>query len=348
MISHVSLLHVYFFYSSMSTIRRVFVDFHDQTFGQLEDTISHINVDFSKVLLVLSHVDETISWVLPLIDSWLDLFPGRVFLEHLPDTDSPLSLRVPLYSKTTVWRGYLQLSTLVSIYCKEPIRYDRLPISEDLHVLGSVVDSQLELIPISGKSHCVIDSTDCLHNLVLISPASDWTKSKLFLLTNGDAIQSIQSPEIFLSLYQTAVAAGKEDTYLRSLAMGPNGTVTQALLAKKQLDILNTVALMDSKIKAFFDSPHPSSSTNETAVSNFENLVINKQIRKEGIQDQTQIDALLARAAAGTSFHDMMYKGKRHRRVLGTLWNSHQWPVQPLKLPNDGLLLSEVLGSVFP
>ena len=207
-----------------------------------------------------------------------------------------------------------------------------------------------------------------LTNLILVSISE--SDSRMYLLTTDEtgsySVQCVQSPSTLVSMYRSAVAVSKHGTCLRHVALGLDKLraalkfdpqLVNAVVAKKQLNVMHTVTLLESRVKNFFELANL---TNEKVVlatdenSNFESSHVNKRLNKLSSKaggppkSWTQADAnCVLEKCADVDFEEVVCKGKRQRRVFGTLLNSHKWPVELADaLPSDGLLLSEVLGEI--
>ena len=264
-----------------------------------------------------------------------------------------------------------------------PTEPDRLPLSEDLYIIGSVTHEQIMNIPLNSvkPAACTIDeSLFDFSNSVILSPSADNQTCRLYLLvsrtghTDGRApeyfLQSIQAPDVFSSVYKSAVQVAtsrtncmEKPTYLRAIAMGRDrlekglgdSVSVKAVITRKQLNVMKTVARLEESVLPFFDrlragpvEPKDVTPPTEGSKENFENLIVNRKINalKSG-GTQKKINGIFKKQSVPIG--EMVLSGKRFRRMFGTSFNSIEWP-----LPNaltrdqtaDGPLASEVVGEL--
>ena len=341
-----------------------------------------------KSFLTVTDCGALGKYVLPLVDRWISDYPGRVFvaprqgdgaldndderLELMNDEDA-IRQRLPEGRSNVCWTGSLVIDDEIQgqMMIHNPIKVDRLPKSEFLHVLARVSEEQWASIPSNTRwgLHCTIEGLDgCrdINNVVLISPESDGECS-LFLLTHAPGkpgkylMRPIPSLQLFGEVYKAAIndisrtAPLQHPHYLRSLGLGSErfGRTRvddlETIMTRKQLNVLRSCEKMEQLVFPFFDKykrkfvPDKSSES-----SNFENLAVNKRIRKLGSASQSDINEIFRSISAedGT-IEDHVYSGKRFRRLLGTSYSSHKWVSQPTSIaPADAPLASEVIGSI--
>ena len=82
---------------------------------------------------------------------------------------------------------------------------------------------------------------------------------------------------------------------------------------------------------------------------NFENTLINKKINRLKRYTQSDINGLLKQQSEQSSVEEMLYSGKRFRRLVGTTYNSHKFPKRlGINLQtSEGLLASEYIGELY-
>ena len=347
----------------MTDIKEVVVDFKRAEFPTIQDVRKYVEtkVDSSKSCLVLSNLTDD-EFLLPLIDMWLSQFPGRLFRSSTAGNLPQVLLdRVPEKEPKTCWSGNLFYSNEKWTKGKimNPVKPDRVPLSENLFILGSLSDEQKMHVPVSsGRTiTCVVADTFLdFDNSLVIAPSEQDTR--LYFMTavkrNEDSVTyqlcSIQSPSVFASVYKAALAEPaplQHAHYLRAIGMGHGAP--SAVLVKKQLNVMTTVARMQETIFPFFAGRKPSKRKSTTDDANFENSVVNKRVNKLGkTYCQKDIDNIFRQLSQETgTLEDVVYAGKRYRRLLGTSFNSHKWPLPPIHVQSvDAPLLSEVVGEL--
>jgi hypothetical protein len=186
------------------------------------------------------------------------------------------------------------------------------------------------------------DSLFDLQDLILLSG------SQIFWLKDTATLVPIQDKSVLDELYREASQRLDKGTYLRSIAVTGSGTCPAAVITRKQLNVIETKALIEDRIISFFSDPNRFVDGNRKHVTTpvngeiFENTVINKRTKKNF--KQHEISELLRKAVEdGTSFEDMMYNGRRQRRLIGTYLTSHKFPPTAREDLFDSPLLSEVV-----
>jgi len=346
-----------------------------------------------KGFLTLSNCGAQGRYVLPLVDRWLTEFPGRVFVEPSPQTDSKededdlelmnedtlIRERLPEARADVCWRGSLVLgdqSTEAMIF--NPVKYDRLPRSENLFVLSRVTEEQWSSIPSSTNRavHCVIRVPVIwpdLTNTVLIAPQEN--DCSLFLMTEAPRhkaspklragekeflLRPIPAPSLFRDIHKAAIADVtrtaplQQPHYLRALGLGSerfgrtHADTLETIMTRKQLNVLRTVEKIEAKIFPFFET-YKRSFSEPPNESNFESGTILKKLRKIGPNaSQDPINKIFqTMSQMAGSLEDHVYAGKRFRRLFGTSFNSHKWVHAPTSFqPVDAPLVSEVVGTL--
>ena len=354
----------------MTSIKEQVLDFSD--FSSVQDCREFVDkLDRERFFITLRNWhDISDEYYLPLIDRWLkDSFAGRVFLEEKADRVTELGQlikdRISPKDPKICWRGLLYYSEkgCAPISILNPVRPDRIPVSEKLFSLGSVTDEQISEIGMSsGKPvGCEIDESLIeLNNMVIISMSESDTR--LYLLQRIGSrytLHPVQSPSTFSEVYKSAVETvgrlGRIDkaTYLRALTVSKDkiGSANFSVIeTKKHLNVLRTIERVRETIFPFFEElKSEKKSTEKDENFNFENSFINKKINKMTEINQTKINELLKQQASATSVEEMVYSGKRFRRLVGTHYHSHKY-TRGKVISNDqlveGLLASEYIGEI--
>jgi hypothetical protein len=342
-----------------------------------------VTVDVSRHFLSLANVAEKVSqdqYFMLLIDQWLSMMPGRVFIEENAPTVNTepkaqlLTERLSIIKPKVCWAGTLRYSgdkyTGMKIF--NPVRPDRLPLSDSLYILGSVNENQLENIVISGGKPvlCAVDESLVIFDkMVIISPSSDGSDCRMYLLvclrTGEYGMHAIQSPSTFLSVYKSAIDAVSKaalmdrQSYLRAIAVGGHAKIAKAggessldaILTKKQFNVMKTVSRMDETVLPFFEKLKRAKKVEDKDESNqnFENTIVNKRINKIRKCSQKDINGVFKQQAGASSLEEMVYSGKRFRRLLGTTYNSHRLghgrAISKDQL-SEGVLASEYVGEL--
>lgn len=340
-------------------------------------------VDLSRHFLSLANVAEKVSqdqYFTLLIDQWLSMMPGRVFAQEKAPTLNIepkarlVTERLTIVEPKVCWAGSLRYpgDKCSGMKIFNPVRPDRLPLSESLYILGSVNDDQLENIVISGGRPvlCAVDESFIIFDkMVIISPSSDGSDCRLYLLvclrTGEYGMHAIQSPATFLSVYKSAIdavsKAGLMDrpSYLRAIAVGGYAKIAQAggessldaILTKKQFNVMKTISRMDATVLPFFEKLKRKKKVEDKDESNhnFENTTVNKRINKIRKCSQKDINGVFKQQASASSLEEIVYSGKRFRRLLGTTYNSHrlgQGRAISKDQLSEGMLASEYLGEL--
>jgi hypothetical protein len=245
-------------------------------FPTIQDCRLHVDgkVDKSKSFLVLHDLAVHGKYLLPLIERWLNEFPGRVFIDKAPVTQDKANYddiellneehiirkRLPEFKADLCWSGALLVDTTRStkIHIMNPVKPDRLPQTEFLFVLAQVSESHWESIPSSTNRalHCVVEAeagSPSLNHCVIIAPSRDGDCS-LYMMTEAPVaargkpkrpltanqkeylLRPIPSPSLFNEMYKSTITdvARHSPQFLRSLAVGLRK------LHKDQADIITT------------------------------------------------------------------------------------------------------------
>jgi hypothetical protein len=374
----------------MATLKEVKVDI--SAFDSIQAARLFVEeLDHRKVYLNISGIasgDE--NFCLALIDRWTRQLPGRVFLSHQfrdsADTSAGklLKERLPEGRPQICWSGKL-------IYAKDrwtgleilsPSNPDRLPVSDELHILCALNDDQLKSLQLSSvrPPRCVIeDALLNFDNYLVISPGADRSDCRLFFMTlkgnqkthSGEeyTLHPVSSPSFFAQMYRSVIERPKRGQLLEKPFMLRTQAVGTELLLKsmdeqalatvrtrKQLNVMKAVSAFEDKVLPFFATLK--TGVKDTSIQdgknlNFENILANKRINKLAVGrcDQSAVNHILKQLREETgSVEDAVYSGKRFRRLLGTSFSSHKWPFPPL-LGRDQLVagaqLSEVLGELL-
>jgi len=231
-------------------------------------------------------------------------------------------------------------------------RPNRIPQSEFLVPVGRLGSTE---IPITNKAKlkCSLDEDTLfdLSDLILISEISTTIGefSQIYWLKDSASLVPVPDIETLTELYKEASRALEKGVFIRSLATDFLGikkavspTIFNAIITRKQLNVLTAKSLIEDRVIKFFNDRKKFKNGNKKilAISRggdhigvrdgesgvFENALINKKIRKGSTQ--TDISEMFKKAVEdGTSFEDMMYNGRRQRRLFGTAFTSHRLPV---------------------
>lgn len=327
-------------------------------------------------------------YLLPLIDRWTNQFPGRVLIgDFASDSSSIENLikrRLPEAKPKLCWSGKLfygkEKWTVMEIF--NPINPDRLPISEEVHILCALSEEQLKCVPLNSvrPPTCIVQDTLLeFDKLLVISPSSDSSDCRLFIMTLGRSkrddgqeysLHPIQSPSLFSQMYRSVMeqprrgqAVLDKPFMLRAQAVGTElilKSMDEQSLAtvrtKKQLNVMKTVAAMEARVLPFFENlklrEKESDGSKKEKTTNFESGLANKRIKKLGsFYNQSAVNEIMKQLSSESgSVEESVYSGKRFRRLLGTSYNSHKWAF-PSQITRDqlvaGPLLSEVLGELL-
>jgi hypothetical protein len=316
-----------------------------------------------KILLVLKNTQKVSDKIIiPVLERWSNRFPGRVFL--LPETcDTKLGQliqnRFPQWDDSVVFSGRILMASsdtfsYIPIKISKGVRPERLPTSEDLFLVCRLEESEIQTanIPIQGlPMKCVLgDDLISLNNCVVVSGDAGRIFSIRDLPDDRAELLCIQNEQVANQLYFDAVKQVNRGSYIRGLSVGHervksqlnNSAVFDALITRKQLNVLRTVELLETRLAGIFDKKSSSEMTKST--QNFEHRTHLKATHKT---DQSRIYSILKNSVeSGTTLEEMIHDNKRIRRIVGTSFNSYRWPNEPVQLQLfDGALLSEVLGG---
>lgn len=375
----------------MSTVVKE-IKLHLSRFDSIQAARLHVEeIDQNKTFLVLSGLNEIQDdfWV-ALIERWTHQFPGRIFVEcdfreEKNRIGNIIRQRLPAAKPKLCWAGKLFYGEerWTDIEILNPINPDRLPISEELHIICPLSDAQLKNIPLSSVRPpcCIVQDTFVeFDRMLVISPAVDRSDCRLFLMALGRSkreidgqeyvLHPIQSPLLFSQMYMSAMEKPKRGQVLDKPFMLRTQAVGTELLLKsvdqqslgiiqtrKQLDVMKAVAAMEEKFVPFFQNlkgvkSKETEMQDSVTKTNFESVVANKRINKlKGNWTQSDVNAILKQLSEESgSVGESIYSGKRMRRLLGTSYNSHKWPL-PSVISRDqlvaGPLFSEVIGELL-
>jgi len=329
----------------------------------LEDTIKES--DWDRSIVVLNNIQSIEdSMFLPLIDRWINRFPGRLFRMNSDASKSALTLdiqnRLPIFDNKSVYAGQIVIADRVGVCIRvsQGCRPNRIPQSEFLIPIGRIDSCDKIPVTTNAKLKCYIDGGDLfdLNRLVLVCSGS--RDSQIFWLKDSTTLVPVQSMATVNELFKEASGIAEKGTYIRGLASNRalvEKTVGKALfssvMTKKQLSVINTTTLIDDRVVSFFQDPKRFLNGNKKIPvevggdtgHTFEHNFVNRRIKKRS--SQIEICEMLKKAVEdGASFEDMMYNGRRQRRLIGTAFTSHRWPAVSREDVFDSPLLSEVVN----
>ena len=350
----------------MTSFQTVIIDFASPKFDSVVTATNTLESlvkesDRPRTLLILRNTKNIASdsFFIPLVDRWIRDFPGRVVLDSMTPSNtlflSRLSTREDS-SKVEIFYGKIVISETVciSFTISGPCRPNRLPQSDLLFPIGRLSAADAAHVPmtLNARLKCTIEddaSLFDLDHLVLVS-----SSMQIFWLQDAQTLVPIQNLETLKELCkEVKVGRVEKPTYIRSLAVncesirrGMSKTSFNSIVSKKQLGILKTRDLLETKVSKFFES-YKKSTPKVVDKANYENTFVLKQISK---MPQPVSQTCICEILAKTAEENLCSYDKRQRRLLGTSFNSHRWPLESLLNRDtvvDGPLLSEVVGELL-